>query len=131
MKSLNIKFPLVDDNNSKRFWGMNVVTKDQISSKLTYLLLTQKGERYYMSDFGTDLLKYVFEPNDSITQSEVESSLREDVKKFMPEVNIASVIFTNPTNDLGNVSENEINVLVSFTYNEGGYSDTGLLEFNF
>ncbi len=131
MRTLNVKYPFVDDSNTNRYLGMNYITKDQITSKLTYLLLTQKGERYYNDQFGTNLLKYVFEPNDNVTESQIENDIRDDVKKFMPEVTITKVSFIQPIDGNNNVISNQITVYISFSYNEDSYTDSGLLEFNF
>lgn len=131
VKTLNVKYPFVDDNSTNRYLGMNYITKDQISSKLTYLLLTQKGERYYNDQFGTNLLKYIFEPNDSITHAEIVEDIKQDVKNYMPEVTISNIQFVDAVGDDNNVILNQITVLINFTYNEDSYSDSGLLEFNF
>jgi phage baseplate assembly protein W len=32
-----------------------------------HLILTRKGQRLYSPDFGTDLLKFIFEPEDGLT----------------------------------------------------------------
>ena len=131
VKTLNVKYPFVDDASSNRYLGMNFITKDQVSSKLTYLLLTQKGERYYNDQFGTNLLKYIFEPNDLITHAEIIEDIKQDVKNFMPEVTISNIQFLNAVGDNNSVIPNQITVLINFMYNEDSYSDSGLLEFNF
>ena len=41
---------------------MNQTDKDAIRADLLHLLLTNKGERLYLPDFGSDLKKYIFEP---------------------------------------------------------------------
>ena len=64
MISYNIKFPLNDDVSTNTYFLMSKVTKDAFSSDLLLLLLTQKGERYYEPDYGTDLLKFIFEYKD-------------------------------------------------------------------
>lgn len=131
MATINIKFPLTDDVEKGRLFGMTEITKDQISSKLTYLLLTNKGERYYDPNYGTNLLKYVFEPNDQVTENDIENELREDVKKYMPEVTIQRVTFSEGVNDDNSVNENTLLVEISFVYSENEYSENGLLQFNF
>ena len=64
-KFINIAFPFQE---SKRgfFVELNNSDKHAIKSDLMHLILTRKGERLYMPEFGTDLLKFIFEPNDNI-----------------------------------------------------------------
>ena len=59
MISYNIKFPLRDDVTTNTYFQMSTVTKEAFSSDLLLLLLTQRGERYYEPDYGTNLLKYI------------------------------------------------------------------------
>ena len=47
-KTLNIKFPLVDDTINNSYFKLNSLTKDLIISDLTLLFLTQRGKRYYL-----------------------------------------------------------------------------------
>jgi phage baseplate assembly protein W len=111
---------------------MNQVTKDSYSSNLLLLLLTQKGERYYESDYGTNLLKYIFEPNDSLTASQVEEEIKNTVALYIPEVKITSVTFNWLLDDNGlPISDNQLNVNVKFVYGDGAFSEQGNIDLNF
>ncbi len=132
MNSYNITYPFRDDNETNSFIQMNQVTKDSYSSNLLLLLLTQRGERYYESDYGTNLLKYIFEPNDNITAQQVEEEIRETVSLYIPEVKISSVTFNWNTNEEGNlINDNQLNVNVRFVYTEGSLTEQGNIDLNF
>ena len=133
MKSINKKFPLADDNEKNQFFQMNEVTKDALTSNLLLLLLTQKGQRYYNPNYGTNLIQYVFEPKDNLTISEVEREIKITVKEFIPELTILSVMFfSDGEDDQGDlVGDNEIRVVINFTYSEDTFSDNGRLVLNF
>lgn len=132
MISYNITYPFKDDNDTKSFIQMNQVTKDSYSSNLLLLLLTQKGERYYESDYGTNLLKYIFEPNDSITAADIEEEIRNTVSLYIPEVKITSITFNWNTDDDGNpISDNQLNVNIKFIYTEGVLNEEGSIDLNF
>ncbi len=88
MKSINIKFPLEDDKEKNNLFMLNYVTKNALISDLKLLLLTKKGQRYYMPDFGTNLVKYIFQPEDNTTEEEIIADLRKAVRDFMPEITI-------------------------------------------
>jgi phage baseplate assembly protein W len=112
---------------------MNKLTKDAITSNLLLLLLTQRGERYYHPNYGTDLLKYIFEPKDNLTLSEIEREIKQTVSDFIPEVTITRIdMFSDGIDDMGQpLNENEIKVVIDFIYSENTFSDSGRLELNF
>ena len=126
MKTINIKFPLEDDNVTNRLFKMNSVTKDALTSNLILLLLTEKGERYYQPDYGVNIRKYLFEPKDGMTQSDIEEEIRQTVKLFIPQLTISKVKFFSDVDDDGDdVGDNQINILVEFKYSEDVFSETG------
>lgn len=132
MNSYNITYPFKDNTVTNSFIQMNQVSKDAYSSNLLLLLLTQKGERYYEPDYGTNLLKFIFEPNDNLTSSQVEDEIRNTVSLYIPEVKIASVTFNWLNDEEGNpISENQLNVNIKFTYEEGALSEEGNIDLNF
>lgn len=125
MKSVNIRFPIRDDNDKNNFVQLNQISKDAFSSNLLFLLLTERGERYYMSDYGTNLLKYIFEPNDNLTDKDVESEIKKTVSKYIPNLSINRVTFNKQNNN------SELNVNITFTYTEDAFSEDGELDLNF
>jgi len=132
MNSYNITYPFKDNNETRSFIQMNQVSKDSYSSNLLLLLLTQKGERYYESDYGTNLIKYIFEPNDQLTATDVEEEIRNTVALYMPEIKITSVTFNWNENDRGEpISENQLNVNIQFVYTEGSLTEQGNIDLNF
>jgi phage baseplate assembly protein W len=111
---------------------MSSITKDALSSDLLLLLLTQKGERYYEPDYGTNLLKYIFEPNDSLTSSDIEQEIKRVVSLYIPALKIESVTFNKLVDDEGNsISESQLNVNIKFTYSEDAFNESGELDLNF
>jgi phage baseplate assembly protein W len=132
MDSYNITFPFQDDTITNSFISMNQVSKDSYSSNLLLLLLTQKNERYYEPDYGTNLLKYIFEPNDNISATQVEEEIRDTVALYIPEVKITSVKFNWNNDEEGlPISENQLNINIQFIYTEGSLSEQGSLDLNF
>lgn len=132
-KAINIKFPLVDDVEKNILFKQNNVSKDALVSNLLLLLLTEEGERFYMSDFGINLKKYLFQPNDGITESEVTQEIRDRVKRFIPQLTITKVQFYRIDRDENNdpLMENEITAKINFTYDNDTFSDPGTVEITF
>ena len=62
-----IKFPFTDRNMEGFFVDLNSTIQDKVASEIAHVILTPKGTRLRRPEFGTDLLKYVFEPNDDMS----------------------------------------------------------------
>jgi len=132
MNTYNITFPFEDNYEENSFLLMNQTSKTAYSSNLLLLLLTVKGERYNDPDYGTDLIKYIFEPNDDLTSQEVENEIKNTVSLYIPEIKINSILFNWLTDDNGNeISENQLSVDVKFTYNDDTLSEEGSLNLVF
>lgn len=94
---ININFPFKD--SSKGFFlDLNKDDNSAIKADLMHLILTRKGERLYLPDFGTNLLQYIFNPNDSKTQSEIKQEISQVVKKYLPKLSINEVTVTESVN---------------------------------
>ena len=90
-RHININFPF---NNSLDgfFLDMNSDERNAIKADLMHLILTRKGQRLYNPEFGTDLLKFIFEPNDSLTLNGIREEITTVVNKYLPKLNITEII---------------------------------------
>jgi phage baseplate assembly protein W len=64
---------------------------EEIRTDLIHLLLTRKGTRYFLPDFGTRLYEYIFEPLDGPTFAQLEAEIRETVRIYIPNLKITSI----------------------------------------
>jgi phage baseplate assembly protein W len=117
-KYININYPF--KNSVKGFFLDLTETDDKaIKADLMHLLLTRKGERYYMPDFGTNLLQYIFEPNDRQTLSDIRQDITETVKKYLPNLVINDVIV-----EPSDVSEYAATVRIDYTVTDDVFEQT-------
>jgi phage baseplate assembly protein W len=93
-----IKFPFADSTDG-RYFALNTTSTDEIRTDLVHLLLTRKGSRYYLPDFGTRLLEYIFEPLDGPTFGEIESEIRDAVTEYIPGIQITNLTITDASMD--------------------------------
>lgn len=94
-----INFPFQDSLDGKYLNLSNTTTED-IRSSLIHLLLTRKGSRYFLPEFGTRLYEYIFEPLDGPTFSDVEAEIRQSVEKYIPGIKITNIqVFDASTED--------------------------------
>lgn len=131
MKSYNIKFPLEDNTSTNTLFGMSVIVKDANASDLLLLLLTEKGQRYYEPDYGTNLNKFIFEPNDKITQDDVVDDIKRTVSKFLPNISISSVDFKWKDEKNTLIDKGQLELVVNFVYSEEFYKENGQIVLNF
>ncbi len=121
---INIDFPFKDSRNGFYF-KLNQTDRDAIKADLLHLLLTNKGERLYLPDFGSDLQKYIFEPNDSITHEEIRDSLNDSISLYIPNLVVNSIEFKK------NSIEESIIVELSYSVTDGTFSSTDTLTLTF
>lgn len=89
-KGININFPFKD--SLKGFYlDLTVTDEDAIKADLMHLILTQKGTRYYLPNFGTNLLKFIFEPNDNITLGDIKQEIKDVVTRYLPNLRINEI----------------------------------------
>ncbi len=86
-KYININYPFKDSPKGF-FLDLNQDDNSAIKADLLHLLLTRKGQRLYNPDFGTDLLRYIFEPEDNLTLNDIKTELSTSVKKYIPNLSI-------------------------------------------
>lgn len=119
--TIGLNFPFKDSEKGL-YLDMTTSDAEEIRANLMHLLLTNKGERFMMPEFGTDLLKYVFEPNDSKTITDLKLDLNVVIKKFIPNLQIDDVrINDNP------LSNELITITIDYTVSDGTYSQSDTL----
>lgn len=123
-KYININFPFKDSVKGF-FLDLNNSDSAAIKADLMHLILTRKGERLYLPDFGTDLLKYIFNPNDSKTQSEIKQEISQVVKKYLPKLQVNEVTVTESVN-----SEYAATVRIDYTVTDDVFEATDFVIIN-
>ena len=109
-KFINIRFPFEEDTEKGFFIKLNKTNKEAIKSDLMHLLFTRRGERLYNPLFGTKLLDFIFEPNDSKSIGDIKLDIQEAVNMFIPGLTI------NVINVIPNEDDNEYLAIISLDY---------------
>lgn len=129
---------------------MTLTRDEEIRANLIHLLLTRKGSRYFLPDFGTRLYQYIFDLNDQITYTSIEDEIRESVRKYIPNLEINSIQITNPEFDPedggSSISEDEdirlfrssdssskpytAKIRIDYTTNNGAFSSSDFVIIN-
>jgi len=103
-RTYGIDFPFRDSTTGD-FVQMTETSEREVRANLIHLILTRKGSRYYLPDFGTRLYEFIFEPNDQSTWNLIESEIRDAIKNFIPNLDINSITVKS--------AEDETNKIIS------------------
>jgi phage baseplate assembly protein W len=93
-----IDFPFRDSQIGD-FVKMTETPEREVRANLIHLLLTKKGSRYFLPDFGTRIYEYIFDQNDMVTFNLIEEEIRDGVKKYIPNLDINSINIMSAEND--------------------------------
>jgi phage baseplate assembly protein W len=107
-KYININYPFKDSNKGF-FLDLNDEDSQAIKADLLHLILTRRGQRLYKPDFGTDLLKFIFEPEDGMTMAGIKEEIYGVVKTYLPELQIDELSIVES-------DENEYAAVVTIKY---------------
>jgi phage baseplate assembly protein W len=143
-----IDFPFRDSLEGK-FLKMTGTPEREIRADLIHLLLTKKGSRYFLPDFGTRLYQYIFDQNDAVTFGLIESEIRDSVKKYIPNLDLTSIVVVSAEDDpdqINSLQENEDNrlfrvssdsekphtavVKIEYTVNNGAFTSSDFIILN-
>lgn len=95
--ALGILLPLTGPN---QLFRQSYTSEDQAISNLKSLLLTAKGERIMLPNFGSDLPKYLFENFDEDLLSKIENEVVGSIRTWLPYINVQDVrVYTRDYGD--------------------------------
>jgi len=148
MTTYGIDFPFRDSPVGD-YLKMTSTPEREVRADLIHLLLTRKGSRYFLPDFGTRLYEHIFEQNDTVSHSHIEEEIRDAVKKYIPNLDINSIDIMSAEDDpdkVRTISEDEDErlfrvtpdsarpytavVKIDYTVNNGAFSTSDFIIIN-
>jgi hypothetical protein len=114
---INIKFPFQDSPDGL-FLNLNTTDSQAIKSDLMHLLLTRRGQRLYNPNFGTNLIQYIFEPEDSPSFQQIQDEITTSVKRYLPNLQINSINVVQSEE-----SEYAAEVRLDYTVSDGVFTE--------
>lgn len=109
-----IKYPFTNDGGEHFFIDANSSVKDKVRSQLMHVVFTPKGQRIRNPEFGTDLIKFIFDQNDSVTWEAVKNEVNDSVKRWLSDVTLDDIQVVTNEDD-----ESEIYVKLSYSVTRG------------
>lgn len=115
-KYININYPFKDSEKGF-FLDLNDEDSQAIKADLLHLILTKKGERLYNPNFGTDLVKFIFEPEDGMTLNGIKEEITSVIKLYLPKLQIDEITIEESTE-----SEHAAVVTIKYTITDDVFS---------
>jgi phage baseplate assembly protein W len=114
--AIGLSLPLQMTSNTFNQTYDNLI---QLKSNVRNLLLTKKGERIGQPNFGTNLHRLLFEPNDDSLEDKIFQAVDSAIRLWLPQLSINEINIeaTNEMKDL-----NEVSVSITFTANYNSQS---------
>lgn len=112
-----IKYPFTSEGFQNFYVDANSSLKEKVRSQVMHIVFTPKGQRIRKPEFGTNLIKYIFEPNEQVTWEAVKSEISDSVKRWASNIVINNIqVVKNEEN------ESEIFVRLDYTVSQGNNS---------
>ena len=116
--TIGVAFPL---DNVNMFKGTQTL-KEQVKSNLINLLLTEPGERVNEPNFGVGLKNLLFEPN--LDVEILKEKINTQIEFYIPTISLSDI-------DINSIEdEYKLFIVISYSFNLDGSSDTIQLNFN-
>jgi len=105
-QTFGVDFPFKDSNNGDLV-KLTDTPESEIKADLIHLLLTKKGSRYFLPEFGTNLNQYIFDQMDEALTIKIENEITEAVERYIPNIIINKIIITRLNEDIDLVNDNK------------------------
>lgn len=109
-----IKYPFTSDNNDGLYLDLNENYGDGIKSQVLHVIFTPKGQKLRDPEFGTNLIKYIFNQSDNETFNSIKTEITSQVTKYVPSVEFRDISIYSDEN-----GENGIIVMVEYGVKKG------------
>ena len=109
-----IKYPFIADNKRYFYVAANESVAEKVRSQLMHIIFTPKGQRIRLPEFGTDLIKYIFDQNDEITWESVKTEVSESVTRWATNITLRNISVVKSEED-----ESQIFVRIDYSVSEG------------
>lgn len=109
-----IKYPFTDVGDERYMLDLAENVKEKARSEVLHYIMTPKGQRIRKPDFGSDIIKFIFDVNDELTWTSVEENIKEGAKKWLPGISIKKVSIEKDENN-----PLSVNISANYTINLG------------
>lgn len=109
-----VKYPFTYKNEENYYIDLNESIDDGLLSDILHVILTPKGQRIRMPNFGTNLIKFIYEPNDSQTWDNINNEVSNSISTFVPNAKLNNIQIIQDEND-----DNRISLYLDYSVKKG------------
>lgn len=113
-QQFGIKYPFTTEKNENYFVDTNMTLKEKVRSILMHVIFTPKGQKIRDPQFGTDLIRHIFEPNDNTVWANIKTEINQVIQKHLNNVSINDISVLKSEEDFS-----EIFVKITYTVTNG------------
>lgn len=113
-----IKYPFTANNDDGTYIDLNNTLAEGVKSQVMHVIFTPKGQKLRDPDFGTNLVKYIFNPSDALTFNDIKSEITAQINKYVPSVEFRDVSIYNDES-----GDNGIIVMVEYGIKRGNKTE--------
>lgn len=81
-----IKYPFTYNNDDLLYLDLNETYEQSIQAQILHIIFTPKGQKLRDPNFGSDLIKYLFDPAYGSTFESIKSQIRSDISARIKDV---------------------------------------------
>ena len=111
---MGIKYPFRTDDFQHFFIDANNTQMEKARSEIMHIVFTPKGQRIRNPEFGTDLIKFIFDPNEDVTWEAVKDEVSDAVNRWASNIVLNNIQVVKNEED-----ESEIYVRLDYSVSEG------------
>jgi len=86
-----IKYPFSSDNDEMIFMDLNDTMAEGTKSQVLHVIFTPKGQKLRDPEFGTNLVRYIFEQSDEQSFDDIKREISEQITKYVPQVEFKDI----------------------------------------
>lgn len=114
-RTIGVSFPF-EDSQEGDYLKLTKSSAEEVKSNFVHLLMTTKGERYYLPQFGTNLRQYLFDPQSEENDDDIRKEITDATLEFMPNIKIKNINITHYGDEVGLPENKKYRIVISIDY---------------
>lgn len=94
-----IKYPFTYENEELVYLDLNDTFEESVQAQILHIIFTPKRQKLRDPDFGSDLIKYLYDPSDGTTFEKIKAQIREDISSRVPNVRFDDIQIIDSVDD--------------------------------
>lgn len=98
-----LKYPFTSEDIEHYYLDVNKDMKSKVKSLLMHVIFTPKGQKIRDINFGTNLVKYIFNPTDDYTFEGIKKEVMDAVTYYIPRIRVNDLQILQNEEDVSDV----------------------------